>query len=43
MYIDNNRKTVTVELPKFGSVTVYVQNGKVVRTEKIISEKFDSK
>lgn len=43
LYIDTNSKTASIDLPQYGSVTLFIQDGKVVRTEKVISEKFDKK
>lgn len=31
VYIDNNKKAVAVELPKYGEVTLLVKDGKVVK------------
>ncbi|MGG5369570.1 DUF2292 domain-containing protein [Enterococcus sp. AZ196] len=40
LYIDTDKKAVTVELPQHGSVKVIVQDGKVIRTETTASQKF---
>lgn len=39
LYIDTSSKAVTVELPQHGTVTVIVQDGKVIRTETTTSQK----
>ena len=39
LYIDTNSKAVTVALPQHGTVTVIVQDGKVIRTETTTSQK----
>ena len=31
VYIDNNKKAVAIELPKYGEVTLMVKDGKVVK------------
>ncbi|EPI38708.1 hypothetical protein [Enterococcus faecalis] len=37
VYIDNNKKTEVVELPKFGEVKLIVKDGKVVKYDTITS------
>lgn len=39
IYIDNKEKQITKELPKYGSFTVKVQDGKVVDMQTVINEK----
>jgi len=43
LYVDSSNKSTSIDLPQYGSVTLFIQDGKVVRTEKVISEKFDKK
>ena len=40
MIIEAANSRIPIELPEYGSLTVHVQAGKVVRTETIISEKW---
>lgn len=40
MIIEVANSQIPIELPEYGSLTVHVQAGKVVRTEMIISEKW---
>lgn len=39
VYIDSQSKSTSVDLPKFGEVTLIIQDGKVIRLETKISEK----
>lgn len=39
VYIDSNAKSTSVELPKYGEVTLIIQDGKVVRFETKTSQK----
>ncbi len=39
VYIDNNKKSTAVELPKHGEVKLIVQDGKVIRLETKTSQK----
>ena len=43
LYIDTNNKTIKVELPNFGEIRLIVQDGKVIRTETLSSEKIHGK
>lgn len=43
LYIDNNKRAITVELPEYGEVRLIIQNGKVVRTETITSQRIRDK
>ena len=38
VYIDNEKKAVTVDLPKYGEVRLIVKNGKVVKYDTIVSQ-----
>lgn len=37
VYIDNNKKSVAVELPQYGEVSLMVKDGKVVKYDVITS------
>ncbi len=37
VYIDNNKKAVAVELPKYGEVSLVVKDGRVVKYDVISS------
>lgn len=39
IYIDSKGKNTTVELPRYGEVTLIIQDGKVIRKVTTISEK----
>lgn len=39
VYIDSETKSTSVELPKYGEVTLIIQDGKVVRFETKTSQK----
>ncbi|MHC5373119.1 hypothetical protein ACYSNU_04895 [Enterococcus sp. LJL120] len=39
LYIDTNKKAVTIDLPEYGIVKVIIQDGKVIRTETTTSQK----
>ncbi|MDT2604702.1 hypothetical protein P7H46_03395 [Enterococcus pseudoavium] len=43
VYIDNNKKAVAVELPKYGEVSLMVKDGKVVKYDVISSYLLDEK
>lgn len=39
VYIDNSKKSVSLELPRHGEVKLIIQDGKVIRCETKISQK----
>lgn len=43
LYIDNNNRAITVELPEYGEIRLIIQGGKVVRTETLSSQKVQDK
>lgn len=43
LYIDNNKRAITVELPEYGEVRLIIQGGKVIRTETLSSQKVHEK
>lgn len=43
LYLDTANKNISLELPKFGTLKIIVQDGKVVRTETTITQKVQEK
>lgn len=43
VYIDNNKRAVAVELPKYGEVKLIIKEGQVVKYDVITSHKIVGK
>lgn len=41
LYIESKEKSTVIELPKFGEVTLVIQDGKVLRLETKSTQKID--
>ncbi|MEG2253965.1 MAG: hypothetical protein RSB44_03785 [Carnobacterium sp.] len=43
VYIDNNKKSVAVELPQYGEISLLIKDGKVVKYDVISSHLLSEK
>ncbi|RGI31868.1 MULTISPECIES: DUF2292 domain-containing protein [Enterococcaceae] len=41
LYIDSKGKNTVIELPKYGEVTLVIQDGKILRLETKTTQKLD--